>query len=207
MTFNCIGNGPQLRKAAYWNNFIWGYDSSNTLYQLRLDFAMSSYVIKTQTTSTDAIINMTAIDTGAICSCWEGRQYLEKNNKHSSRHQRRKVEDYHFMGALDPSSFPNLSWPCCRIWNYSRHKDSYSILICGSNYVDTQTQLVPVINQILQGITNFSSPHTIIQYPLVAACRRRSPLPWKTCYIIIIIFGGGWIGGETAERRAGHNIG
>ncbi|KAK6345783.1 hypothetical protein TWF730_010126 [Orbilia blumenaviensis] len=76
-SLSASGQAVNLLKAAYWNNSIWGYDATNTLYQISITAGaggttLSNYQITSQQALSDPITDFTAVDTGLVAARQDG---------------------------------------------------------------------------------------------------------------------------------------
>lgn len=145
MAFNGKGTAPKLQKAAYWNNSIWGYDSSNTLYEITPNFAGSSYVVKSSSASTDAVLDMTAIDTGIIVTRKDKKLWKRIVSAPANPEDKNSKATTSWKAWIDQDSVTCLGAAAPGVLLNTKTLATY----LRSNYIDTQTKLIPVINQIL----------------------------------------------------------
>jgi hypothetical protein len=71
------GTSPNLLKAAYSNGSIWGYDADMILYEIAPNVdstgnSLVNYTIKSQNTMVNAILDLTAVDTGLVAARQDG---------------------------------------------------------------------------------------------------------------------------------------
>ncbi|KAK4222875.1 hypothetical protein QBC38DRAFT_447875 [Podospora fimiseda] len=137
------GQAPNLIRAAYYANSIWGYDANSTLYELSPNFASGTgtYKVKTKTVLTNKITDLTAVDTGLVVAREDGNLYKLMT-----------------IPAKDEKSLITQQW---KLWVMRNGVTSLGAASPGvmldlktltvalkATYIDTQTNLFPYVNQI-----------------------------------------------------------
>lgn len=156
--FQPLSPGPgigdlRLVKIAYWNNAIWGYDENMVLYELhpKFDGRSGTYTIESKNTldgTMGPVTDFTAVDTGLVVAA-EGGSVLYK-----------LVTD----PPKDKASPPTQTW---KPWIQQNGVTNLGAASPGvvldlqtlttalkATYIDTQTDLVPYIDQMLAFCTS-----------------------------------------------------
>ncbi|QKX58400.1 uncharacterized protein TRUGW13939_05522 [Talaromyces rugulosus] len=140
------GSAPNLLKAAYWNGSIWGYDGNMNLYQIvpNTDSTggnLVNYTIKSQSSLSDPILDLTAVDTGLVASQPDGNLWKlvvnppadENSGPTQTWTQWVSQEGVTCLGAAAPGVILDMQ----TLTTYLK-----------ANYIDTQTSLFSDISLI-----------------------------------------------------------
>ncbi|KAK3987510.1 hypothetical protein QBC44DRAFT_360745 [Cladorrhinum sp. PSN332] len=152
---------PNLVRAAYYANSIWGYDANNTLYELSPNFAAGNYRVKTKTVLTNKIIDLTAVDTGLVVAREDGNLYklmtIPPKDQNSLITQEWKLwlprNGVQSLGAASPGVMLDLK--------------TLTVAL-KATYIDTQTDLFPYINQLQACCAS----HSVYLTSLLAAAKK-----------------------------------
>ncbi|KAF4777179.1 hypothetical protein HER10_EVM0012150 [Colletotrichum scovillei] len=161
-----VGNIPMpaLLKIAYWNGSLWGHDAANVIHEIKPALAgsgsLTGYTVGQTFQSPKQIKDFTAVDTGIIILADDGFLYELIINPPKDNASPPTVT---WNQSIAQGGVTNLSAASPGVILNLRNLTTY----LKSQYVTTQTNLFPYINQI-QG---FCASHKVYLSNLLQAAR------------------------------------
>lgn len=136
-----ISAAPKFMRVAYWDDQIVGYDDANNIWNINVDFTAATFSVADKTLD-ESITDLTATETGLVTVRGDGFLY-------------KRVVAVKSDGTDKPSKFTWTKWIAQDSVSHLGVASPGVILDLNlltrtlrSRYIETQTALYPVVNQI-----------------------------------------------------------